>query len=319
MTPLDPQDRLLIDRTEEAIPAGLDLFRWCFERIETMPRPKLDLGRAYRLPNTAEAVLGEATVGGQTVSVMGARQLVQFSRIDGSGAGNRLRDFVLKDFLERAHWTYGNGSPGGLTFHRMLCRSASGEYGKFSGPEASGAVDWRELGPKYQWVLLRVDVNDFVLPMGPFEKKLDEAACVVPHPGFMREVENPLPGYDLEVTVGYPFIKFAPIPNFFGFGPGKFEIAVKVFSFLLKPSGDIDCRMYFVAAPRCQKVFDFGPSIPDPVYGGAALLRALTFGLFNEKAFHDKVDGGMLAQHCRVHQALIDGVEKVFRDWLGGK
>ncbi len=319
MTPLDSHDRMLIDRTEEAIPAGLDLFHWCFERIESMPRPPLDLGRAWRLSNTAEAVFGEASVGGRVQSVMGTRQFVRFSRIDGSGAGNRLRDFVLKEFLERAHWTNDNGAPGGFTFHRLLYRGADGGYGKFAGAESSGAVDWRELGPKYQWVLLRVDVNDFVLPMGPFEKKLDEAACVVPHPAFMREVENPSAGYDLEVTVGYPFIRFAPIPNFFGFGPGKFDIAVKVFSFLLKPSGDIDCRMYFVAAPRCQKVFDFGPSIPDPVYGGAALLRAISFGLFDEKAFHDKVDGGMLAQHSRVHQVLIEGTEKVFREWLGGK
>lgn len=319
MTPLDDHDRMLIERTEEAIPAGLDLFRWCFERIETMQRPRLDLGKGYRLANTAEAVFGEASVAGQMQSVMGARQLVTFSRIDGPNAASRLREFVLKEFLERAHWTYENGWPGGFTLHRMVYRAADGGYGKFTGQEASGAIDWRELGSKYQWVLLRVGVNDFVLPMGPFRKRLDEAACVVPHPAFMREAEHPAPGYDLEITVGYPFIRFAPIPNFFGFGPGKFEIAVKIFSFLLKPSGDIDCRMYFLAAPRCQKVFDFGPSIPDPVYGGAALLRAVTFGAFNERAFHDKVDSGMLAQHCRVHQALIEGVEKVFRDWLGGK
>jgi hypothetical protein len=310
---------MLADRSEEAIRDGLDLYRWCFEHVESMTRSPLDLGRQYRLPHASDVIFGEAPIGGKMLSVMGTRQLIRFSRIDGSGAGVRLREFVTRHFLERGHWTYPNGDLGGFGIHRLVYRGPNGDYGKFAGEDANGAVDWRDLGTKYRWVLLRVDIHDFVMPIGPFNKKLEEAACVVAHPDFVREVENPAPGYELEVTVGYPFIKFAPIPNFFGFGPGKFEIAIKCYSFLLKPSGDVDCRMYFAAAPRCEKVFDFGPSIPDPVYGGASLLSKATFGSFNKRAFHDRVDSGMLAQHCRVHQAFIEGSERVFQQWLGGK
>jgi hypothetical protein len=28
------------------------------------------------------------------------------------------------------------------------------------------------------------------------------------------------------------------------------------------------------------------------------------------------LDSGMLAQHCRVHQAFIEGAETVFKEWL---
>lgn len=319
MTQLDAQDRMLVERSEEAILEGLDLFHWCFENVESMQRPPLDLGRPFRLSHVSDAILGEARVAGNMMSVMGARQFIPFGRIDGPGAAQRLRQFVREEFLERGHWMNPDGYPGGFGMQRMVYR-AGATYGKFTGDAANGAVNWNEIGTKYDWVLLRVQVHDFVLPLGPFKKRLDEAACVVAHPAFAREVVNPSPQYDLEITIGYPFIRFAPIPNFFGFGPGKFHIAVKVFSFFLKPTGEVDCRMYFAAAPRCAKVFDFGPSIPDPVYGSASVLGAITFGAFNVRKFHDKVDCGMLSQHCRVHHMMIEGSEKVFRDWLeGGK
>jgi hypothetical protein len=57
---------------------------------------------------------------------------------------------------------------------------------------------------------------------------------------------------------GYPFIDFAPIPNFFGFGPGKFDWAIKTFSFLLRDNNEVRCDMEFIAGARAKKVFDFG-------------------------------------------------------------
>ena len=138
------------------------------------------------------------------------------------------------------------------------------------------------------------------------------------HPDFVHIVENPSPGVKLEVAVGYPFVAFAPIPNNFGFGPGKFGAAVKLYSFRLTETNEIKVLMDFAAAPRCKKVFDFGKRVPDPIYGGARLLSRLTLGRWNLEAFHDKVDGGMVAQHARVHQALMDGVSKIWYEWVAG-
>ena len=75
--------------------------------------------------------------------------------------------------------------------------------------------------------------------------------------------------------------------------------------------------MDFAAAPRCQKVFDFGKSIPDPVYGGASVVQALTMGMWNAQKFHDKTDSGMLEQHARVHQALLE--EGLLRSGTNGR
>src|SRR5262249_24329709 len=131
------------------------------------------------------------------------------------------------------------------------------------GDACKGCIDWRQLGKEYDWVLLTVQIYDFVMNFGPFTARLKEAACVSPHRDFVHIVERPAPGYALEVSVGYPFIAYAPIPNFFGFGPGKFGIANKLFSFLVTDQKELRVIMNFAAAPRCRKVFDFGKNIPD--------------------------------------------------------
>ena len=174
------------------------------------------------------------------------------------------------------------------------------------------------MGSRYRWVLLTVQIHDFVMDFGPFRKRFKEAACVAPNSSFVEVKDDPSPDCELEITVGYPVVEFTPIPNVFGFGPGKFGAAIKLYTFMLMRSGDVRTRMGFMAAPRCEKVFDFGKSIPDPVYGGAALISAVTFGLWKTDAFHRKLDSGMLAQHSRVHQSLMDGVDKVWSGWYRG-
>jgi len=169
---------------------------------------------------------------------------------------------------------------------------------------------------KYEWTLITIRLFDFAINIGPLLKRLPEAVAVVQHKEYVHIVENPAPGYTLEVAIGYPFIAFAPIPNFFGFGPGKFDWAVKLFSFLLTNNKEIVMTMDFVAGRRPSKVFDFGKYIPDPVYGGAALLHAVTLGLWSKQKFHDKMDGEMMRMHGRVHQSLADGVAKIWEEWV---
>jgi len=58
-------------------------------------------------------------------------------------------------------------------------------------------------------------------------------------------LQNPRAGCKLEVAFGYPFIDYAPIPDNFGFGPGKFNWAVKLFSFLLRDNNEVRCEIDF--------------------------------------------------------------------------
>ena len=87
---------------------------------------------------------------------------------------------------------------------------------------------------------------------------------------------------------------------------------MKLFSFLLRDNDEVRCNMDFAAGARPAKVFDFGAKVPCPLYGGAAALQAISLGLFDAQRFHDRMDGAMVAQHARVHQALMEGAAKVF-------
>jgi hypothetical protein len=313
------QDKLLVEKTEEAIRDGLQLEAWMRRQHEEMLDFPVPLNRKYNLPNKAFGYFGNMQLNGQPISIMGVRQEVEFGPISAAGdPGELVRNFVLGEFLKRANWTYPDGYPGGFGIEQSIYRSVNGGYAKFAGDVCVGCVDWRKLGTEYDWVLLTVQIHDFVMNFGPFKARLKEAACVTMHPDFVHINEKPAPGYALEVAVGYPFVGVAPIPNFFGFGPGKFGIACKLYSFLVTDKKELRVIMNFAAAPRCAKVFDFGKRIPDPIYGGAAALRRITFGMWNPEPFHNKLDSNMLSQHGRVHQALMEGVSKVWNDWCGG-
>lgn len=305
-----------MEKSEEAICDGGQLERWCRDPRRQIREFPLNLNKQYTLTNKAAGYFGDVRINEKPRTVMGVRQFVEFGKVAGPNPEEKLRNFVLGEFLPRANWTYPDGYPGGFTIEQSLYRDMQGGFGRFSGGACKGCVDWRTLGASYTWSLLTVQIHDFVMQFGPYLKRFREAACVVMHASFVHVVENPEKGVKLEVAVGYPFVEFAPIPNIYGFGPGKFGAAVKLFSFRLSDANEIKVTMDFAAAPRCWRVFDFG-KIPDPIYGGAALFRKLTFGRWNDQPLHDKLDAGMVTQHARVHQALMEGCAKVWKDWAG--
>jgi len=314
-------EKFLVLKTEEAIHDGLQLEAWMRHPGDQRREIALNLHPIYRapkLPNRPYGYFGSATLNGKPTSVMGARQENDFGKIPGNGdAAALLLDFVFGQFLQRAHWTYPDNWQGGFEIEQSLYRKTGGGYGKFENAECNDVVDWRRLGREFDWVLLTVRIHDFVMKFGPVWKHMKEAACVAPHAGFVHVVEKPKPGYELEVSVGYPFVEYAPIPNCYGFGPGKFGLACKTYTFLLTSERKVEVIMDFAAAPRCWRVFDFG-KFPDPVYGGAKLLSRLTLGAYDPSGFHDKVDTAMVTQHCRVHQALMEGVATVWNKWVAG-
>jgi hypothetical protein len=315
--PLTDHDRTLIEKCEAAVRDGIALERWCRAGGGDRREFWLDLRRQFRLPNRAVGYFGSIDLNSIQTTVMGCRQTIELGRINRRhDARARLRDFVLGEFLSRAHWVNEDGSPGGFDVERSLYQTPAGAYGKFPERHRRGAMDWRDLGTRFQWVLLTITINDFVMDMGPVTTKIDEAVCVVARPEFVRVEEDPSPECALEISIGYPFIDYAPIPNYFGFGPGKFGAAVKLYTFSLTHDRRIRASMEFAAAPRARKVFDLLGV--DPVYDGADLVQWMSLGLFDPAGLHDTMDRSMLVGHCHVHQKLMDGTAAVWDDWLTG-
>ncbi len=313
-------EKFLVQKAEEAIVNGVELKDWYETRFDEgrINLTTIDIGKPFRLKNRVRVFFDTMKMHGTPTSIMGCVQEGEFTRLEGGSKRRMLREFVMKEFLQRAHWTSEDGHPGGFGIEQSLCRAADGSYQRIREGLRYSLLDLRELGPTFRWILLTVQIHDFVMEFGPIRKRFKEAACVVLDSAFTYSIENPTPDCEIEITIGYPFVDFAPIPNVFGFGPGKFGAAIKLYTFLAMRNGDVRTRMAFMAAPRCEKVFDFGKNVPDPVYGGAALASAVTFGLWKTDAFHRKLDSRMLGQHSRVHQALMDGADKVWCSYYRG-
>jgi hypothetical protein len=309
-------ERFLVEKAELALADGIQLERWCRDPNRKVNEFLLDLKRTYALKNRAYGYFSDVQISGQTKTLIGVRQEVEFGKATGPKPEEQLKKYVLSVFLPSSHWTYPDGWPGGFTFEQMIYCDADGKLDRYPKDQLTSPQDWTLIGTKYRWSVFTTFLHDFVVKFGPITKHLKEAVALVQHPDFVHIVPNPRPGYKLEVAFGYPFLDFAPVPNFFGFGPGKFNWAVKLFSFLLRDNNEVRCDMDFAAGARPKKVFDFGKYIPDPLYGGAAALQAITFGLYNAQKFHDWMDGNMVAQHARVHQALMEGSAKVFAEWV---
>lgn len=309
-------EQLLLRKTELALTEGREIEQWYRSSEPHLNFFPLKLNGKYRLANRATGFFDKVTIGGVTRDVMGCRQDVELGKLTSPRGPGLLEEFVLGHFQKLANWNYPDNTLGGFTFEKTLHKTSAGSIGKFSDAERQGPLDLRELGTQYAWILLTVHIHDFVMKMGPIEKRIPEAAYVAPNPAFIHVVDNPSPDVLKEVSIGYPFVDVAPHPNIFGFGPGKFGTAVKLFSFFLTPSGGVRVRMVFAAAPRSQKVFDFGQGIPDPIYGFAGVMKYLTLGLLNPQVVHDRMDKQMLSLHCEVHQTLMDGMATVWENWL---
>lgn len=307
--PFSDLEKSLMEKTEEAIRDGLQLEQWYRQNSPVLAWFPLDLGKnSFRLPNRNEGFFGSLEINGQNQSVMGCREEIELGKTGCATPDRCLADFVMGEFLKRAHWSHEDGSPGGFSIDQSLYKTMDGRYGRFSPEDSKGCIDWRRLGTDYAWVLLTIEIHDFEFGLGPFRKHVREIACVAPNPQFVHVVKNPSDRDVLEISIGYPFVDYAPLPHHLGFGPGKFGTAIKLYSFYLSRQNEIRVQLSFAAAPRCHKVLDFGPDLPDPVYDGVNLIESLTMGHWHAGPFHDRLDAHMLAVHCQVHQKLMEGV-----------
>jgi hypothetical protein len=304
-------ERTMVPLCEQAIAEGSVLVKAC-SNSERYRGIALHPGRRSSLPHSSEAFFGYIEIDGRTRSVMGCRQRILIDAAVDEKSVADAHEFVMRDFLARANWTYPSGQQGGFSISKSICALADGSIAVFAPEDSLGPVDWRELNSIYNWVMLTINLHDFVFELGSIRRQIRQAVCVVQHPAFCAANVKMGETTRYRTSVGYTFVPYAPLKNYFGFGPGKFGAAVKVYTFEVTADRQFSVEMLFVTAPRCEKVFDFGRGVPDPVYGGARLMEKLSFGTWSSRPFRDWLDSKMLAQHCRVHQALIEGTA---RNW----
>ena len=170
----------------------------------------------------------------------------------------------------------------GFGFRQLYYKlKATGEVGKFPTRERPAIIDLREIGTKYEWIVLRVRIFDFNFTFKPFGPggpavvvPLNEHSNLIMSSEFIEDEQNPEPGLLGRYGLGYAFVRELT-PSLTAYGPGEFRAAIETFRFDVLESGQVRVRMVFVA-DRPQRV----ANIPiDPVNWSFSLADLFSFGL----------------------------------------
>jgi hypothetical protein len=280
---------------------------------------KFKLTSTFNRPDESFGFFDEVPYGKDSLRVMGNYQEMLYDRIRGPAklapdlAGwihEQVRQFVLRyfmrissfrppeayapdnkpdppDYLRRLSWCQ---TPEikrqGFGFKQLYYKLRNGAIGRFSEDDESIIVDLREIGPKYEWILLKVTIFDFrfLLTLGGMSLfgasppqlafPLSEASYLVMTSDFITNDENPGPGVAGRYGFGYAFIK-NPYEGMIRYGPGEFDAAIELIDFIVQTNGDIRVAMAFVAN-RPQQLASVSL---DPIGWGFKLADFATLGV----------------------------------------
>jgi hypothetical protein len=313
---LTEEDRAVINTVEGFLNDGLALKRW-WERADAANSyaQRFPLDREFNRPAGAYGFFDQVQLDGGPLPIMGNVQDMFYDQPKSPFASRaesaewmrgQLREFVLHyfmrvsafrepeafipqrrivppDFLARLSWCPQEDiQRRGFGFRQLYYKlSGTGEVGKFPTRERPAIIDLREIGPKYEWIVLRVRIFDFNFTFRPFGPDgpavvipLNEQSNLIMNREFILDESNPEAGVLGRYGLGYAFVRELT-PGLTGYGPGEFRAAIETFRFDVLESGEARVRMVFVA-DRPQRV----ANVPlDPVDWSFGLADLFSFGL----------------------------------------
>ena len=315
-TVLTEDERGIIQSAAGFLADGLSLKKW-FEAAEATDgfSGRFDSLHTFNRPDASYAFFGEAPLERGNMPVMGLVDEVFYDCVkasDGERAAavskmkEQVREFALRYFLRVSDYRQPERFPdptadqvppylralswraeqeihrSGMEFTQCFYKSKStGKIGKFPKEVESAVSDVRQVGRKYDWIILRLKIFDFTVTMKPagddgpqFMVPLKEESYLILSREFITDRANPEPGVAGEYGFGYAFVQ-NPHRGPFAYGPGEFEAAFQTINFRVLNTGEVRVRMPFVSN-RPSKITHF--SI-DPVGWGLSLAGYLPFGV----------------------------------------
>ena len=287
------EDRLVLDRVEGALTDGRELKRWWDRTYPDGFAQKFELQRVFNRPAESFGFFDQVSLTSGVLPVMGNFQEMFYDRTRTPTSLNRqaaewirdqIREFVLHYFmrvsafrqpevyvesgrsmlpryLEPLSWCpQADVLRQGFGFKQLYYKlRESGHLGKFSEQEETAIVDLRDIGPKYEWIVVKVRIFDFSFTFRPFGSTgpelsvpLTEESYLVLSRDFILDEENPSPDCLGRYGFGYAFIR-DPTEGLVGYGPGQFRAAIENINFEVSRIGEICVRMSFVA-DRPQRI-----------------------------------------------------------------
>jgi hypothetical protein len=308
---LDERDRELLASVPDSLAAGLALKQW-WERTDAA-RSYAERFPLIRTFNEADSSFGffdrGALPGGRSLPVMGLFQEMFYDRPKSAEAlfvRDQLREFVLRYFMRvsdfrlpqayvPADTAEGRFAPpglswcsnreeelGGFGYSQLYYKLAgSGRIGKFPAAERSAIVDLREIGPTYEWIVVKVRIFDFTIDFRPLGNSypylalpLREETLLVLSREFIRYVDDPEPGLLGKYGFGYALVRNPAAGGVLAYGPGRFDAGFQLIDFKVLDGGESRVCLTFVVN-RPERILD----VPiDPVGWSFQVANVMSLG-----------------------------------------
>jgi len=311
---LTADDLAVIADVERALEAGLRLKTWWQEK-----EPAANYAESFepvRTFNKADRVTGffdAVPVDGKDLPIMGLVQEMQFDEPKQGGAEkirNEFREFILHYFLRVSSFRKPEpfipkdqetkssvrrelqplsfcpepvDARSGFGYLQLYYKlRGSGVVGKFPRHLQPRIVDLRQIGDRYDWIVLQVDIFNFDFLYTPFADSLfsmvfplKEETYIVISPEFVVNRDNPAPELLGQYGVGYALLKPAPRKTIFAYGPGHFSAGFQLIDFQVRNDGQTRARLVFISNRPTQVL-----SIDlDPVAMSFWFADLMSFGL----------------------------------------
>lgn len=304
-------DRTILTYAERTLADGMELARWweAKDRVGDYAE-QFDVVREYNPSDRSFGFFDKAVIAGAGLPVMGVVQEMFYDRqkmATGETIREQMREFVLRYFMRVSHYRQPDAVPAGRRAPSSVLQRAiswlpeeeerrvgfgyqqlyykvreSGQIGKFGPDEQRAIVDLRDVGPVYDWIVLKVDIFDFNLSFAPFgpdalkmQLPLKESTYLVLGPSFVKNCENPESGVLAQYGFGYAFVPYAPEPGMIAYGPGHFAAAIQTVDFKVMEDGEIRVRAAFVVN-RPNKIANVDVA---PLEWGFQLADIMTFNM----------------------------------------
>jgi hypothetical protein len=311
---LTAEDRAILARVEDYLARGLVLKRW-WDRAYAADSfgERFGLGRSTNPADRSFGFFDQVTQDGAGLPIMGNYQEMFYDRpkaqrtagIDlGAWMRAQVSEFALHYFMRVSDFRdpegyiesdRGTSSPclkpfswcpdepsvvrKGFGFQQLFYKRTTGEIGKFAEAERFAIVDLRELGRRFEWIVLKVAIFDFSITVEPLGAggprlvlPLQEDSYLVLTRDFVRDETGP--GGSGRYGIGYSFIK-NPRQSLLAYGPGEFDAAIELIDWVVGRDGTTHVEMAFVAN-RPDRILNFSL---DPVGWGLRAADLMSLGL----------------------------------------
>ena len=276
----------------------------------------------FERPDTNYGFIDDITVGGSPFPVVGTAQEIVYARpkvpgnasleVERSSAEwmrDQIRVYMLRYFMRVASYRaprfvptpecqtprlaprflkllgWCKGGPVGRRgwgYRQLYYKRSSGEVGKFQESEQRTIIDVREVGDKYDWIVLEVHVFDFAINVPPFGGDGPRASLpvksivkVVLSRDFVIDQPRPEAGVLGRYGWGYAFIREEEKPHgLLGYGPDALGPAFMSFCCDVLETGEVRLFNDF-AANQPTQILNLSLN---PVDWGVEAADLLSFG-----------------------------------------